>query len=262
MIVRCAAIGATGLVALLTVLPALAEEPFAADVGFEGSPNFSVFAPQGDNCATKVCRAADAYRRRIAIDWLGRELAAGKQYTHIYVRFTEAEDVVTILGNPQRAPHDNHMYLHVKDADAAVGEALAHEMAHVVTRSLFPRSPPHWVMEGIACGYDGPQARAPRLAFLSRQLDAGRLPAIRKLLDGKAFPPSDVPSYSVAESLTNFLLTRGDRQQFVEFAQVLSRDGVDAALDVYGIDTVDQLQSAWEQWVRRKNASLPGEKSR
>ncbi len=231
------------------------------DVGIDGNDNYTVIAPEGSFCAHKVAQSALKYSDQISLSWCGKKLAAGPPYTHIYVRFTPSENVRTILGNPKRAPHDNHMYLDVPDLDAAVGEALAHEIAHVVTRGLFPNAAPHWVMEGIACEYDGERARAPRTAFLKQRLASGQLPSLRPLLDGRPFPASDVRSYALAESLTRYLLTRGDRRQFVTFAQRLATHGVNEALGDYGIASADQLQSLWEAWVREKYAPGTTERS-
>lgn len=245
-----------GYIALMavTALPVAAEEPFDSDIGFDGNRNFSVFAPRGEFCARRVRECAQRHRDQIALDWLGHQLAEGTPYTNIYVRFTHSENARTILGNPQRPPHDNQMYLDVPDAEAAVGEALAHEMAHVVTRGLFPAQAPHWVMEGIACQYDGDAARAPRTAFLKRQLAKGQLPSLHRMFDVRVFAHSDVASYAVAESLTDYLLTRGDRRQFVTFARRLALQGIDDGLSVYSIESVDQLQSLWEAWARRHYA--------
>ena len=62
----------------------------------------------------------------------------------------------------------------------------------------------------------------------------------------------DKDTYATAASLTEFLLTRRDRQTLLEFGQYANKAGWDAALSKhYHIDSVPDLQRDWQQWVRQ-----------
>ena len=60
-------------------------------------------------------------------------------------------------------------------------------------------------------------------------------------------------AYTVATSLTEFLLTRGDRREFLKFAVDGKERGWTSALKShYGIESLGELQRAWQQWASDK----------
>jgi hypothetical protein len=111
---------------------------------------------------------------------------------------------------------------------------------------------PAWVEEGIASRYDDPDRVQIRRDILRWYAQTGNWPSLRDALVARRLPEFDRASYSIAESLTAFLLTRGEKCRFLEFAQNALQVGWDSALSTsYEISDVDELQRLWEQWAAR-----------
>jgi hypothetical protein len=71
------------------------------------------------------------------------------------------------------------------------------------------------------------------------------------VLDAPVISADNRAAYSVASSLTQYLLTRGDRSTFLEFAQSGKARGWDRALkQYYKIAGVRDLESAWQAWIK------------
>lgn len=219
------------------------------DYGLAGNANWTVIAPRGDYLAEAVLAQAERYRREIALEWLGSELPRGAEFTHISVLINDQNKGLTLFCGPGRSlPGDHRMWID-GTRQLVTGELLAHEVAHVVLNSV---RPPIWIHEGIASRYDEPGTKGVRARIVMRWTSSGRFPAIAPVLRAKAIAVTDWQSYVVAESLVEFLLSRGDRATLLEFAQDGQRDGWAAALQThYRIGGVAQLAGLWQQWVQR-----------
>jgi hypothetical protein len=72
------------------------------------------------------------------------------------------------------------------------------------------------------------------------------------VLDAARIAETDEAAYSVAGSLVEFLLTRGDRAALIRFAVEGQKAGWDAAArTVYGLNSVAGLEAAWRDWTLR-----------
>ena len=62
-------------------------------------------------------------------------------------------------------------------------------------------------------------------------------------------------AYAISSSLANYLLTRADKAELLRFGQAGARHGWKQALKKhYQIDSVEQLQRSWQQWVTTSNS--------
>ena len=104
--------------------------------------------------------------------------------------------------------------------------------------------------EGIAGQYDNPsrlQARRQVIRWFARSRN---WPRIDSVMGAAHISASDVEAYAVCSSLTDFLLTRGDRQTFLRCAADGAKSGWDGALERhYGLAGVSELQAAWQGWA-------------
>ncbi len=223
------------------------------DVGIAGGKNFTVVAPRGDHLADKVLSRAEELRRDIALEWLGKELPEGQGLTHITVELAKDKDEgLTWLCGPGRAVRGDHRMWLTTSRERAVGSTLEHEITHVVLAIRFPKGMPVWVNEGIASLADDEERHKARRELQQQWARSGQWPSLEKVLYQRTLPPSDQAGYAASVSLTEFLLTKGDRRELIGFIEQAGQDGWNAALSKsYGIAGVGELQRQWQDWARK-----------
>ena len=108
-----------------------------------------------------------------------------------------------------------------------------------------------WLEEGIASSYDDETRQESRRQNIAWFVRTGNWPDIEPVLNCRNISTRDKEVYAIAASLTQFLLTRGDRSTLLEFGQYAGKAGWDAALSrYYHIVSVPDLQRDWQQWAR------------
>lgn len=139
------------------------------------------------------------------------------------------------------------------DHENLLAAVLPHEVTHVVLADLFPDLQiPRWADEGIAVLSEPESEQSLRAADLTKPLESGQLFALDELMrmdypDGKFWSLY----YAQSVSLTRFLVAQGTPAQFLEFVRGSQRNGIDPELKrLYGIDSVEQLQTRWLAFVR------------
>jgi hypothetical protein len=228
--------------------------PASQGAGFAHDANFIVLADD-QSLAEEVLARAGEFRRQVALDWLGSELPDGAGPVIIHVEISEREDkgLTWAVDHPGRTHHK--LWL-TTSRQRATGSSLAHEITHCVLASAFTGRLPPFVDEGVAGLRDGPDRRAIRRRILARFAADNSWPSLERVLNAAAIAPSDQAAYSVACSLTEFLLARGSdgprqaRARLFAFAQAGRDDGWDLALQAhYGLASVGQLEQEWRAWV-------------
>jgi hypothetical protein len=227
---------------------------FAAGHAF--NQNFSVLAPAQaspeatQRYADRVLQQAEQYRRELALEWLGEELPSGEGRTLINVSFSNEDSAVTWpIDNDRRTCH--MLYLSMSPAQA-LGASLKHEMLHVIMATRFPQPGrlPSWLEEGMASRYDDGERIAHRREIIRRFARTGRWPAIAPVLNRSSVTGGDYEAYAIAESLTNFLITRADKPTLVEFARdSAAGNTLDALRSHYRFRSIEDLETAWQKWA-------------
>lgn len=232
-----------------------ADEAGGKPIKSVSGPNFLVSAPT-DELAQAVLNQADHLRREIAREWLGRELppSVGHTVIDVFVSTTQ-ERALTSPSRDLRRP--TFMMWLTTSPEGAVGPLLAHEVTHVVLMSRYPGRVPPWVDEGIACRYDDDESKAIRRDLIAWYRDTGNWPSLADTLRSEKISRWDHGSFAVSESLVEFLLTRGKKEQLLAFTVDAHERGWDAALrSHYSLDGIPALEKAWQAWVTqaRNNA--------
>jgi hypothetical protein len=205
--------------------------------------------------AAHVLAAAETHRREIAIKWLGRELPAGSERTIIHVEVTDETDVGLAMLDSPRTSLRNQIWLKTSPL-RATGTTLAHEVAHVVLGSRFDGRMPAWAAEGVSCQYDDETRIQRRKQWLRRFARTGSWPSTSHLLTCDRIAPADEASYTLAASLTEYLLMQADRSTFLTFVADGQRDGWEVALRRhYRIASPEDLDTRWRTWVRTSESS-------
>lgn len=140
--------------------------------------------------------------------------------------------------------------------------SLPHELTHVILRDRFTsHMMPRWADEGAAilADTDAKQGRHFHdLELALRQhttFDAARLLS----MDDYPRPEQVGVFYGESASLAEFLVSRGRPATFVDFIELASAKGYDAALrQCYSISSVNELEHLWRQQVELTlNGQMP-----
>lgn len=244
-------------------------------------PNFIVFAPT-EVQARLIATEAEHQRREVAKRWLGKELPASTKPCDI--RFTHDDratgGATTFSFGPPRKPDKQNSDLASTEMVLSgpflrvVEEQLPHEVTHTVLASHFGRPLPRWVDEGIAILSEPAQLRADLDLRVREVLGAGRAIRLKRLFSMSEYPRDTLTLYSQGHSVVQFLMsrtakeaallppagadaiapktvTRNPHRELIQFVQRgLSTDWDKAAKEVYGFDTVDDLETAWIEWLK------------
>lgn len=235
--------------------------------GFKFSQNFTAFTPAsadselGNAFAMRLVERAEEYRQEIAEEWLGKPLPDGTGKTTINISFSNKQDSGLTWAKDSPARKYHMLYL-TTSPDRALGSTLKHEMAHVVLATRFPHPHrlPAWLEEGIASRYDDPERQADRRDTLARMARDSRWPRLELVLGASNIVSDDNEAYTVATSLTELLLSRGDKKTLLEFGEQAASGDVEAALQKhFGIQGLGELQAVWQAWLRDTNRGREGQ---
>lgn len=139
---------------------------------------------------------------------------------------------------------------------------LAHEMSHLVLNRFFPRPPPLWLNEGLAEWYGSIAWKAfqGRRALPHAELTGLRDPlplAMVLAVEGYPADPQTIGRfYRTSHHLVGFLMLQRDQQAFVRFLERITVNGLpqmQALREVYGFESVAELEAAFHQFLREKN---------
>jgi len=218
----------------------------AADVGFARSENFIVLAST-QPMADQVLSSAEHHRRQLAIEWLGGELPAGAGRTAITAKLDPTKNNGLTWPKRDNSGKLHHVFLNIPDAKL-VDAMVCHEMAHVVFNTYRDEGLPAWIEEGAASFGDDPE----RVAIRQRSVAGFRasgFPRLEFLFSETNVSSSAREQYAAAASVTEFLLAKGDKPNFVRFGVEAQQYGWQRALhSCYGIRSVQDLQGQWVAW--------------
>ncbi len=236
--------------ALLLTIPSLA-------ASFR-SPNFVVQAPT-PQLAQQAAQFAEHYRRDKAMLWLGREMPPWHEPCPIVIKITGggsggatsfAFDQGTILGQEMEVEGK---------ADRILASVLPHEITHTVLAHYFRTPVPRWADEGASVmSEDEPERQLhDRMAREILMNPYRRIP-LRHLFSMKKYPHDVMVLYALGYSVTDFLVNRGGRANFLSFIALGMRGDWDTAVRVhYGFDRVENLEAAWIDYMRSTQPQQP-----
>jgi len=235
------------------------------------TPHFALeFSADPDDGAEYAALCERAYRHlsRVFTSAKGGPVWSGK--CQVYLFATHAEFVrfawnvhksaagVASGGYTRISKKDPAIVLFLREDDAVMShQTLVHEMTHVFLGLFYKAAPlPTWVQEGCAQYFEFRYVPSRSRLALARQttkklVETGRYAPLREF-SGRAFGPTDLPSYCQAWSLLDFLINgkAGSPARASQFI-VLLKDGKpqDEALRVaYGTD-FPRLEAAWKEYV-------------
>jgi hypothetical protein len=231
--------------------------PLLAGASFRSS-NFVVEASTAE-VAQHVAEQAEACRKSIARQWLGRDLPPWRKPCPIRVRLTRGEaGGLTSFGFAHGGVADQSMVVEGR-LDRILASALPHEVTHTIFAAYFGGPMPRWADEGASLLSEDLRERRRHdqiaVDLLARR---GDFPLAR-LFQIEEYPRDLVGFYGQGYSIARFLIEMGGRPRFLQFVRDGTRAGWDAATrDHYGLANVRELDRAWRAWHKVVVAVHPG----
>jgi hypothetical protein len=223
------------------------------------SPNFIVEAPTAP-MAEQIGRAAETYRRQLAIEWTGQEmrnwaqpcpitahvgdhLGAGGATSFVFEHGEVFDWRMTIQGSLVRI----------------LDSVLPHEVTHTVFATHFRQPLPRWADEGACTTVEHDSEKAKQQKMLISFLQTGRGIAFSRMFVMREYPHDVMPLYSQGFSVARFLVAQGGRRKFLDYLSdgMQDENWTRATQQHYGFDSLLTLQNQWLDWVRKGSPPLP-----
>jgi len=248
------------------------------------SANFVVHAPTA-MMARVIAAEAEYHRRALALKWLGRELPAWSKPCVIRLSpglgGNGGASVFEFGKNPTGEPAVTSAAMELRgDFMQVLNSTLPHEVTHTILASHFAKPVPRWVDEGIAVLAESDEEQFNHDVRARELLNAGRGIRLRALLRLTEYPRDMIVLYAEGHSLARFLASRpapagvpvlkdvpvvgklfqtagaDGHRRLIAFVQLGAQDNTaeswaKAAKDVYGFESIDELEEEWIASLRQ-----------
>ncbi len=215
--------------------------------------NFVIHAPTED-FARRVGDEAERFRKELAIQWAGQELPPWSAPCPIRVKVGQ----IGAGGATTFSFHNGEVFgwnMNIQGTEERILDSvLPHEITHTILACRFRRPLPRWADEGISTLVEHESERRRQTRLLGDVMRQGSKIPLRSLVAMTEYPPDmrDVMKlYAQGYSVTDYLVQQGGRETFLQFLNdAMRHGGWDQALSAhYGVNSVDLLESKWNQWV-------------
>jgi hypothetical protein len=231
--------------------------------------NFTATAPT-EQLAKRVVKAAEKYRKQLAVRWLGKELPDWNTPCPIKIGVKEKSGGATTFTFSEKEAAVTAMEMDLfGPAEAVVNSVLPHEVMHAVLATHVGKPFPRWADEGIAVLAETAEEQASHDRKCRDYLEEGRGLRLSHLFKQKDYPRDVIALFAQGHSVCRFLLTckaklkdaASPEQAVLRFVVLGLEDGWDAAAKaVYGFGDVDALEEAWLAWMHTPESILGAKK--
>jgi hypothetical protein len=216
------------------------------------SQNFIVSAPTPD-FARKVCETAERYRKELAMEWLGRELAPWESPCPIQVQVGPHLGAGGATSFVFRGGHPSDWTMTIQGSrERLLDSVLPHEVTHTIFATHFGRPLPRWADEGACTTVEHASERGKQHQLLIQFLKTDRGIAFNQMFAMREYPSDILPLYAQGFSLARFLIAQGGKPKFVKYVGdgMRSNNWPQATKKHYGYANLSVLQVTWLDWVR------------
>ena len=219
--------------------------------------NFVVTAPS-PQIAKQVGLAAEQYRKQLAIDWVGHELApwAARCPIEVTVGQIGAGGATTFSFFPKAHGPAEVCNWNMKirgSLERILDSVLPHEVSHTIFACHFRRPLPRWADEGAATLAEHESEKRRQVLTARQVIGTQRRIPLKNLLNIKEYPKDDqdvLTLYAEGYSLAELLVQQGGRARYMKFIGDANQLGWDKALQMhYGYRGVDALEKRWYDWI-------------
>ena len=174
--------------------------------------NFVVEAPTAD-MAQQIGRAAEKYRRELAVEWLGKEMPNWAQPCPIT---TQVADHLGAGGATSFVFEHNEVFgwrMTIQGSLARILDSvLPHEVTHTIFATHFRQPLPRWADEGACTTVEHSSERDKQQIMLVDFLRTGRGIAFSRMFVMKEYPHDVMPLYSQGYSVARYLVAQGGKR--------------------------------------------------
>lgn len=217
--------------------------------------NFVVTAATQE-IADKASKAAEFWRKDLAIQWLNQELPNWPEPCPIQVNVGR----IGASGATTFSFDNGHVFgwrMEVNGSlERILDSVIPHEVNHTILASYFRRPLPRWADEGAATLVEADSERAVQTRTLNQVLQNNRRIPLQQLLDIREYPADKMQVYALyAEgyALADFLVQQHPEQGrfvYLHFLQTAHEHGWDAAIKKhYQFTGVSDLDKSWSNWI-------------
>lgn len=222
------------------------------------SQHFIVSAPTPE-LAEEICRAAETFRKDLAIEWLGRELPPWREPCPIQANVHPQLGAggVTSFMFDNGVPWGWTMSVQ-GSRERVLDSVLPHEITHTIFATHFGGPLPRWADEGACTTVESPLEKAKQDKFLIQFLTQDRGIPFNKMFAMKQYPADILPLYSQGYSLARYFIQQGGKPKFVEYVGegMRTNNWTAATRKFYGFNSLSDLQVTWVDWVRQGSPDL------
>jgi hypothetical protein len=244
-----------------------------ATVGFSASAaraaagyrttNFTVSAPT-PQLAKEIGDAAEAWRKQLAMDWLGRELPRWNEPCPINARVSPqlgaGGATSFVFDNGEVFGWDMKIQ---GSRERVLDSVLPHEITHTIFATHFRQPVPRWADEGACTTVEHRSEVAKQERMLMDFLRVGpghpgRGIPFQAMFEMKEYPADVLPLYAQGHSLSVYLIGQKGKREFLEFLAdgMVREDWSRAVRDHYGYEHLLALQNSWLDWVKSGRPEL------
>jgi hypothetical protein len=209
--------------------------------------------------AKEIGDRAEACRRELAIEWLGKELPAWSKPCPIHARVAPNLGA----GGATSFVFDRGEVFGWKmeiqgSRERILDSVVPHEVTHTVFATHFRQPLPRWADEGACTTVEHQSEIAKQERMLIQFLKTQRGIPFSDMFVMKEYPRDVMPLYAQGHSLAQWLIESRGRKAFLDFLA----DGMQdenwprAVREHYGINGLGPLQNAWLDWVKQGRPRL------
>jgi hypothetical protein len=228
-----------------------------AGAGYK-TTNFVVSAPS-PQLAKEIGDQAEVYRKRLAIEWLGKELPAWSKPCPINAQVAPNLGA----GGATSFVFDHGEVFGWKmniqgSRERILDSVLPHEVTHTIFASHFRQPLPRWADEGACTTVEHPSEVSKQERNLIQFLKTGRGIPFSQMFAMKDYPSDVMPLYAQGHSLSEWLIESRGRKEFLEFVGDGMKDEnwPRAVHEHYGFPSLLAMQNAWNDWVKQGRPHL------
>ena len=212
-----------------------------------------VVTSSSPEAAQRIGRAAEKFRRELAIEWIGEEMPAWAQPCPITAQ---------VAPNLGAGGATSFLFEHGEvfgwqmniqgSLERILDSVLPHEVTHTIFATHFRQPLPRWADEGACTTVEHPSERAKQQMMLVDFLRNNRGIPFNRMFAMTEYPHDIMPLYSQGYSVARYLIAQGGRRKFLDFlADGLSdKNWTRATKRWYGFENIASLQTTWNEWVR------------
>jgi hypothetical protein len=214
--------------------------------------NFLVRAPTPE-LAREIGESAEAWRERLAIEWIGSPMPNWGQPCPIEAKvdpnFGAGGATTFVFDRGEVFGWDMNVQ---GSRERVLDSVLPHEITHTVFATYFRQPLPRWADEGACTTVEHSSEIGKQERLLIQFLKTNKGIPFNDMFAMKEYPPEVLPLYAQGHSLTQFLIERKGRAAFMTFLG----DGMQdenwrrAVSSHYGHENLYALQESWLDWVK------------